>query len=105
VTDLRALPGADLVAVGLADLRAGEETVPALLVAIASRRLRSAGLPVPEHSLRDAELHLYRALSRDGPEDAYSRYNALLRVLTSFAHALEREQGEALRQSRGVSQP
>ena len=97
MTDLEGLPGGELVAQGLADLRAGRETVPALLVSIASRRLRAAGLPVPEHAISDGELRLYRALCEEEPTGAYSRYNSLLRRLASFAGALEHAQGRALR--------
>jgi hypothetical protein len=42
--DDRALPGADLVAQGSADLEAGCETQEALLVAIGEPKLRSLGL-------------------------------------------------------------
>jgi len=42
-------------------------------------------------------LRLYDSLSRDDGADAYSRYNSLLRRLDSFASALEREQGKAIR--------
>jgi hypothetical protein len=101
LTALAPLPGAELVDKGIADLEAREETVEALLVAIAGHRLREAGLDVPEHAHEDAELRLYRMLSADDPDSAYARYNSLLRRLISFAHALEREQGKALRAARG----
>jgi len=42
-----ALPGADLVEAGLADLARGVESVPALLVAIGPPRLRQLGVMVP----------------------------------------------------------
>lgn len=47
MADLDALPGGDLVAQGVADLRAGRETVPAILVSIGAPRLRALGLEVP----------------------------------------------------------
>ncbi len=42
------LPGADLIALGIAALRQREITVEALLVAAGATRLRAAGLDVPE---------------------------------------------------------
>lgn len=98
--DFSGLPGAELVGPGLRDLAAGCETVPALLVAIAAARLRRLDLPVADHSFVDAELRLYRLLCREEPAGAYERYNALLRRLASFAHALEREQGQRMRALR-----
>jgi hypothetical protein len=86
--DLRRLPGGDLVSKGVADLARGDETQEALLVSIASRRLRAAGLPV-EGAVADAEHRLYALLARVDPDSAHSRYNALLRRLTSFESALE----------------
>lgn len=84
------LPGADLVAAGIAALRRRDFNVEALLVAVGAPRLRRAGLDLPAAAGEpDApELSLYAALrSRDG--DAYSRYNALIRRLVSFERALE----------------
>lgn len=102
MSELRPLPGGALIEAGLADLAAGRETVPSLLVAVATHRLRQAGLDVPAHDFHEAELRLYRLLGRDDASSAYSRYNALLRRLVSFAHALEREEGKALRAGRGT---
>ena len=82
------LPGGDLVAKGLADLGRSTVTVEALLVSIAAPRLRELGvliaapLPNPEH-------RLYERLAREDPDSAHSRYNALLRRLTSLESALE----------------
>lgn len=96
--DLDGIPGAAIVATGLADLAAGRDTVPALVVAVAASRLRRLGLEVAR-TIPDAELLLYRALVREQPQGAYGRYNALLRQLARFAHALEREHGKRLRHS------
>ena len=82
------LPGGDLVAKGLRDLEDGRETVEALLVSIAAPRLRAAGVTVP-HVLSEAEHRLYESLAQTDPDSAHSRYNALLRRLTSFESALE----------------
>ena len=86
--DLLHLPGGDLVSKGLGDLERGEETVEALLVSIAALRLTAGGLSVA-HPLADAEHRLYALLAREGEDSAPSRYNALLRRLTSFESALE----------------
>lgn len=90
MTSLGDLPGADLVLVGLEDVGAGRVTPEALLVEIAAPRLRELGLPVSlPHGGRDAEIRLYETLGAKGSPDPYGEYNALLRKLTSFVHALE----------------
>jgi hypothetical protein len=86
--ELSHLPGGDLVAKGLEDLAGSRETVEALLVSIAARRLRAGGLPVAQ-PFPDAEHRLYQLLAREDSDSAHSRYNALLRRLTSFESALE----------------
>jgi hypothetical protein len=86
--DFERLPGGDLVARGLEDLARSRETEEALLVSIAAPRLRSLGLPVAA-PLPDAEHRLYERLAEEDPDSAHSRYNALLRRLTSFESALE----------------
>jgi hypothetical protein len=85
------LPGADVVAQGLADLRAGVETQAALLVGIGAPRLRGLGLDVPETPLAsvEPEMRLYRLLWDEDPRRAHSRYNALIRLLVSFERALQ----------------
>lgn len=97
MSDYRGIPGAELVERGIADLSAGKETVEGLLVAIARTRLRRVGVNVPAGEIPDAEIALYRALGREDPDTAYSRYNSLLRRLVSFSRALERERGAELR--------
>ena len=82
------LPGGDLVTKGLVDLARSSDTVEALLVSIATTRLRDLGVAVVA-SLPDAEHRLYERLAREDPDSAHSRYNALLRRLTSFESALE----------------
>jgi hypothetical protein len=86
--ELHGLPGGDLVAKGLQDLAASTETVEALLASIAAPRLRRRGVAVPP-PLPDPEHRLYERLAREDPDSAHSRYNALLRRLTSFESALE----------------
>jgi hypothetical protein len=86
--ELRHLPGGDLVAKGLEDLALGQESEEALLVSIGAERLRSRGIPVAS-PVPDAEHRLYDRLARADQDSAHSRYNALLRRLTSFESALE----------------
>jgi hypothetical protein len=81
-----ALPGADLIDVGLRDLSAGVESVPGFLVAIGAPRLRRLGFAVPA-AIPDPERRLYALLARDDPRAAHSRYNALIRRLVSFERA------------------
>ena len=83
-----ALPGADLVEKGLADLAAGEETVESLLVSIGGPRLRALGFDVPR-TFGDADERLYLRLVADDAGAAHSRYNALVRRLMSFERAAE----------------
>ncbi|WP_309673432.1 hypothetical protein [Gemmatimonas sp.] len=82
------LPGAELIETGLADLTAGAVTIESLLVSIAAPGLRDVGLLV-HLPIADAEMQLYALLSaRDGAA-AHSRYNALLRRVTSFRRAAQ----------------
>ena len=76
------------MAKGLRDLAASLETEEALLVSIGALRLRRQGLPV-DGPLPDPEHRLYERLALEDPDSAHSRYNALLRRLTSFENALE----------------
>ncbi len=82
------LPGGDLIASGLDDLRSGLETVPALLVSIGAPRLRRLGYAIPR-TISEPEQRLYALLARDHPVAAHSRYNALIRRLVSFERAAE----------------
>ena len=83
-----AYPGGDLVAMGLDDLLARRATVEALLVSIGAVRLRAAGLDVPPE-FAEPERQLYELLALENPDAAHGRYNALVRRLVSFEHALE----------------
>ncbi len=82
------LPGADLISAGLADLEAGRQSVPALLVSIAAPRLAPLGISVP-FPLSTPEHRLYELLRAENADDAHSRYNALIRRLVSFERAAE----------------
>ena len=103
------LPGAELVAAGvkaLTDVASGARrdfSIEALLVAVGASRLRAAGLAVPDPpGLPDApELALYAALCAGGEGNDHSRYNALVRRLVSFEHALERRRQRGARDLQG----
>ena len=82
-------PGHELVSAGLADLVAGRESESAMLVAMASRRLRAIGYEVPPRAVERPSHRLYELLS-ESEQDTHSRYNALVRRLVSFARAAER---------------
>jgi hypothetical protein len=87
-TDLTKLPGGDLIAAGLDDLRRGDETVAALLVSIGAPRLRRLSYAVP-NPIPDPEQRLYELLARADHASAHGRYNALVRRLVSFERAAE----------------
>jgi hypothetical protein len=81
------LPGSDLVRDGLADLRAGRVTVPALVVALAATRLRDLGVDVPT-AVTEPEHRLWELLAAEDPDSAHGRYNALVQRIVSFERAL-----------------
>ncbi len=83
------LPGADLVAQGIADLHQGVESIPSLLVSIGHHRLQRLGLDIPPPTREMPERRLYLLLAEEVPATAHSRYNALLRRLISFERAGE----------------
>lgn len=88
------LPGAEIVAPGLEDLAAGRDTEQAAAVAMAARRLREAGLEVPEYTQNPPAAHrLYERLAEADRRTAHSRYNAIVRRMASFASALEHARG------------
>ncbi|HEX8646713.1 MAG TPA: hypothetical protein VF715_07405 [Thermoleophilaceae bacterium] len=84
-----ALPGAEIVSKGMADLAQGRSSEEALLVTAAAPRLRALGLDVVPSGV-DAPLHrLYELLATADRAGAHSRYNALIGRITSFARAAE----------------
>ena len=89
---LAELPGAALIAEGVADVAAGRETIAGELVKIGSPRLQSCGIAIavtPEHAL-DADHRMHHLLAVAHGRNAHSHYNALIRQLVSFEQALER---------------
>ncbi|MDD5200161.1 MAG: hypothetical protein PHC88_10210 [Terrimicrobiaceae bacterium] len=92
------LPGAEWVGPGLADAAHGRNTPAACLIWLAAPRLQRAGLidesfPAP---ISEPERALY-ALLQTETGDAFSKYNALLRRLVSFEHALSDRSSRAAR--------
>jgi len=65
-----------------------------LVLLVARPRLQALGIPVkapgPENG-QAAEHFLYTFLEERFGNDAYSRYNSLIRRIVSFQRALERE--------------
>jgi hypothetical protein len=84
------LPGADLIVTGLNDYHGRRHSIPACLVRMARPRLIKAGVMPPVPPTDDgAELDLYQLVSSLEGGHSYSRYNALVRELVSFEHALD----------------
>lgn len=97
-TDDALLPGADLVAQGLADVAQKRPTELAFLLLIAAPRLRALGVSVPDPGFaRPSEHQLYSLLEQRLGPGAHSYYNSLIRRITSYAQALEREQSRGER--------
>jgi hypothetical protein len=87
---LTSLPGGDLVLQGLRDLRAGIESIEALLVQIGATNLRLRGIAVPafDGGGTPPEHRLYARLRQQHGRAAHSRHNALVRRLVSLERAL-----------------
>lgn len=83
---LQALPGAEFIEQGAADLDDGHESLEALLVSIGAPRLRSVGIEVST-PIESPEHKLYALLAREKGDAAHSAYNALIRRLVSFERA------------------
>lgn len=88
------LPGAERVLEGLEDYRENRISMAACLVRMARPRLSKIGL-MDSIPLQDdgAELELFDLLQHQGNQ-AYSRYNALIRELVSFEKALDHRMRE-----------
>jgi hypothetical protein len=88
--EIMRLPGGERMLQGLQDWREGRTTVNSCLVAIAFAKFRAAGLVSGEAPFPEAELVLYDLLKKEG-QNAYGRYNSLIRELVSFGRALTRK--------------
>ena len=94
-SDFAGLPGSDLALRGLDDLAHGNLSEFSLLILIARPRLSRLGISMTNTLVgvkEPFEHALYSFLEKKFPEDAYSRYNSLIRRIVSFERALEREQ-------------
>lgn len=89
------LPGGELVSTGLADLKNGIVSENALLVSLASPRLRGLGLEVPSLAMTDEpyEHRLFSALEIRLDKGAHAAYNALIARIVSFANAFNVPRG------------
>ncbi|MCK9587857.1 MAG: hypothetical protein WC076_08720 [Terrimicrobiaceae bacterium] len=92
---LTGLPGEALIRKGLSDRHDTRLSVESCLVEIAAPRLVRAGILQQKMPLMDAERTLYRLLSQSAG-NSYSRYNALLRELSSFEHALDHRMARSM---------
>jgi len=81
-----ALPGAEIVDLGLADLAAERTTPESLIVSLAEPRLRREGVPI-SGAEPDPERRLYERLVETEGDLAHARYTAHLRQIASFADA------------------
>jgi hypothetical protein len=96
------LPGAERVLAGLRDFHAGRHSIPACLVRMARPRLIKAGMMTAALPHDDgAELDLYQLVSSTEGPRAFSRYNALVRELVSFEHALDHRMAGGVPQQAG----
>jgi hypothetical protein len=86
------LPGEDLIEAGIEDLRAGRETIAALLVAVGAPRLRRIGYELPVDLPTNPEHRLYDLIALDHGDGAHSHYNSWIRRLVSYERAAELEQ-------------
>lgn len=73
---------------GLVDLKAGRETVEAMLVAVGSMKLRDLGITVEGKIPEMPEHRLYEMFAAEFGNSAHSRYNAYCGRLVSFFRAL-----------------
>jgi len=87
--DLTGLPNAEMIETGLSNLRSDLESIESLLVMIGAPRLRRIGFDVPPATVDHPEHRLFELLAESGADSAHSRYNALIRALTSFERAAE----------------
>ena len=87
--DLAIYPGGDLVAKGLSDLERHVRSVEALLVLVASPRLRGLGFDIPEEPdlPKPYEHVLFDEVERQHERGAHAAYNALIQKMVSFAQS------------------
>ena len=90
------LPAEDRLEQGLRDLEHKRASASALWLALAERRLRSLGLPIPSTDWLpvDREIALYRLLE-GRCDDPYYRYNSLKGELDSLISSIEARKARA----------
>ncbi len=88
---LQGLPCGETIAQGISDLSRGLVSVESCLAAIASPRLKNAGIidEVIELGPIDSEHTLYNLLAKDTSRHPYSAYKSRLQELNSFENALD----------------
>jgi hypothetical protein len=87
---LSRLPGGDIIRQGYIDIAGGACTEAAMLVSIASPRLRSLGFDVPRIDCEEPVEHaLYTLIEARDPLGAHAEYNALIGRIVSFEDALD----------------
>jgi len=101
------LPGHHLIEKGIKDLSDQNISNEALLVSIASSKLRKLGLNIPAlpAHFTDPEISLYQSLTQTRADGAHSVYNALIRQLVSFSRAFAIHQRHVALASSTVKNP
>ncbi len=94
--DFDVMPGGLLIKKGLKDIVEQQITIHSCLIVIAFTKFKNAGLIDADKKppFLDGEITLYNLLGEE-PGDAFSKYNALLRQLVSFCHALNQVKNNA----------
>ncbi|HEY3552346.1 MAG TPA: hypothetical protein VGK66_01535 [Solirubrobacterales bacterium] len=85
--ELDKLPGAEIVLPGIKDLEAGRETIDALAVSAAAKKLGVSDLLSVANAEEPAAHRLYKRLNSELGDAAHSRYNAILSRVAKFARA------------------
>lgn len=84
---LENLPGAEIVLPGIEDLKVGRESINALAVSAAASKLGVRELLGEIENVEPAAHRLYQRLNNEAGDRGYSRYNAILARVASFARA------------------
>lgn len=93
--DLSQYPGGDLVLKGLSDLETNRVTKEALLVLVASPRLRDLGFDIPARpDIEEPYNHrLFELLEDEHDRGAHAAYNALIQRIVSFDNSYSARPG------------
>jgi hypothetical protein len=85
------LPGYELIAQGLEDLRNSKDTFYSALLYSAETRLSRIGIILDGNRPDDPSMCVYKLLENEFGNGAHSKFNALNRRLLSFCKAREME--------------